>query len=251
MLPFKCLNINLKAGAHTPRGSYTWAVSKIYTKGGDKGETGLFDGTRVSKNHLLVNAYGTVDELNSVLGIARSWHGYLPSLKAAIREAGTSGTWYSLMALMPEVFLDKEKPEGWQRLADMLHTIQLELFQLGADLASGHPNAPQYINDGQVERFEQWIDELTAGLPELKNFILPTGHPVSAALHQCRTVSRRAERMIIAAREGYPGQPESGVEMDAVLVRYMNRLADLFFVLAREANRIYGVQDELWSKPGT
>ncbi|MCC7478474.1 cob(I)yrinic acid a,c-diamide adenosyltransferase [bacterium] len=186
-------------------------MTKIYTKGGDKGETGLFDGTRVSKNHVLVNAYGTVDELNSVLGIARSWMEHLPP------------------------------GSGDSRLADMLHTIQVELFQLGADLASGAPEAPRFIHDGQVERFEQWIDELTAGLPELKNFILPTGHPVAAALHQCRTVSRRAERMIIAARET--------VEMDVVIVRYMNRLADLFFVLAREANRIYGVEDEPWSAP--
>lgn len=207
-------------------------MTKIYTKGGDKGETGLFDGTRVSKNHPLVNAYGTVDELNSVLGIARAW------LQLDQR-------WLSFSALMMAggghlpVFLSSPKEE-WHILVKMLHTIQLELFSLGADLASGDP-VPKRINDGQVERFEQWIDELTAQMPELKNFILPTGHPVAAALHQCRTVSRRAERMIIAARES--------CELDAVVVRYVNRLADLFFVLARYANHVYGVADEVWTSP--
>ncbi len=220
--------------------AYTFPMTKIYTKGGDKGETGLFDGTRVSKNHVLVNAYGTVDELNSVLGIARSWHAQLPDKRTAVEDStlGVRNVWNLVLGIdkMPA-----DADSACTRLDTYLHTIQVELFQLGADLASGAPQAPRFIHDGMVERFEQWIDELTAGLPELKNFILPTGHPVAAALHQCRTVSRRAERMIIAARET--------VEIDSVIVRYVNRLADLFFVLAREANRIYGVQDEPWTAP--
>jgi cob(I)alamin adenosyltransferase len=225
-------------------------MTKIYTKGGDKGQTGLFDGTRVSKNHPLVNAYGTVDELNSVLGIARSWHALLPGLQAKTQES-FNAAWFG--GIIGSLISDTWPPKGWHRLNEMLHTIQVELFQLGADLASGHPEAPKYINDGQVERFERWIDELTNGLPELKNFILPTGHPVAAALHQCRTVSRRAERMIINAREGEtgaePGSERGAVDIDPVVIRYVNRLADLFFVLAREANKIYGIEDEPWSAP--
>jgi len=211
-------------------------VTKIYTKGGDKGETGLFDGTRVSKNHPLVNAYGTVDELNSVLGIARAWN-----KESAYRSKGADALSLSLSESISWPPKPKVLSKEYLRLEEMLHTIQVELFELGADLASGDP-VPKRINDGQVERFEQWIDELTAQLPELKNFILPTGHPVAAALHQCRTVSRRAERMIIAARES--------CELDAVVVRYMNRLADLFFVLARYANFVYGVEDEPWKSAG-
>ena len=177
-------------------------MTKIYTKGGDKGETGLFSGERVSKSHLLVQAYGTVDELGSVLGIARSLHN-----KA-------------------------------DRLARIMRDIQVELFELGADLGSGK-EGPGRINDKHVAAFEQCIAELTAGLPELKNFILPSGHPVAAHLHHARTICRRAERLAVAAREQ--------ASFDLVIIRYLNRLADLLFVLAREANRAYAVQEETWS----
>lgn len=177
---------------------------KIYTKGGDKGETSLFSGKRVKKCDPLVEAYGTVDELNSVLGVARSLH----------TEPG--------------------------RLAEILQGIQHELFDCGADFASGEPRAAR-ISDENVERFERIIDELEAGLSPLSHFILPAGHPVAAQLHHARTVCRRAERMAVAAAEH--------VEFDPVLIRYLNRLADLFFVLAREANRVYGVLDKSWTKP--
>jgi cob(I)alamin adenosyltransferase len=178
-------------------------MTKIYTKGGDKGQTGLFSGERVSKSHPLVNTYGTVDELNAVLGVARSLH------------------------------------QHSDRLSEILAILQRELFDLGADLASGKPQ-PERISEVRVERLESYIDELTAGLPELRNFILPTGHPVAAHLHQARTVCRRAERLAVAA------QPEAS--FDLVLIRYLNRLADLLFVLAREANRVYGVEEERWSQ---
>lgn len=181
-------------------------MTKIYTKGGDKGETGLFSGQRVSKNDPLVHAYGTVDELNSVLGIARSLH------------------------------------TQSDRLAQILHHLQNELFELGADMASGKTGAGR-IKDEHIVRLEAWIDELTSGLPPLTNFILPTGHPVAAALHLARTVCRRAERQSVAALESTRGI------FDMVIIRYINRLADLIFVLAREANRVYGLEDEKWSKP--
>jgi cob(I)alamin adenosyltransferase len=181
-------------------------MTKIYTKGGDKGQTGLFSGERIGKDHPLVNAYGTVDELNSVLGLVRSLHGQQ------------------------------------DRLEEILHRLQNELFECGADMASGGGAEVRRITDANVERLEGYIDELTAGLPELRNFILPAGHPAAAALHLARTVGRRAERAAVAALE-YG-------RYDMVVVRYLNRLADLLFVLAREANRAHGLEDELWSRPG-
>jgi cob(I)alamin adenosyltransferase len=176
---------------------------KIYTKTGDEGRTGLFSGERVSKDHPLVNTYGTVDELNSVLGITRALH---------TRD---------------------------DRLGAILRLLQSELFNLGADLASGDPQ-PKRIAERHVARLEEYIDDLTPALPELRAFILPTGHPVAAQLHLARTVCRRAERLAVAA------QPDAG--FDYVLVRYLNRLADLLFVLAREANRVYAVAEEPWDK---
>ena len=179
-------------------------MTKIYTKGGDKGQTGLFSGQRVSKSDPLVHAYGTVDELNSVLGLARSLH------------------------------------SRQDRLAEILHRLQTELFEAGADMASGAAGAGR-IDEAHVTRLEGYIDELTAGLPELTHFILPTGHPVAAQLHQARTVCRRAERLAVAAIDSEQAR------FDMVIIRYLNRLADLLFVLAREANRVYGMQDELWT----
>src|SRR5688572_322238 len=120
---------------------------KIYTKGGDKGQTSLFNGTRVSKASDLVSAYGTVDELNTVLGLARAFH-------------------------------DKE-----DRLAEMLSQLQHDLLELGATLAAGSPDNPR-VKEEDILRMEEWIDWMTAELPPLRNFILPTGHPVAAHLHQ-------------------------------------------------------------------
>lgn len=238
-------------------------VSKIYTKGGDKGETGLFSGERVSKNHPLVNAYGTVDELNSVLGIAR---GHLLAEirlgddleeRRAYAEMGLMSateprrkTTNDYAALYHGMLSSLDHEERWlaQRklLETKLHLIQLELFEVGAEMASGKPG-PSRISDAQIERFEKWIDELTAGLPELRNFILPTGHPIACHLHQARTVCRRAERLIVAALDQHDaaGKPR----FDYIVVRYMNRLADLLFVLAREANRVFGIADEEWHSP--
>lgn len=176
---------------------------KIYTKTGDEGQTGLFSGERVSKDHPLVNTYGTVDEMNSAIGVARALHN---------RD---------------------------DRLGAILCLLQSELFNLGADFASGQPQ-PQRIGERHIERLEEYIDDLTVALPKLRAFILPTGHPVAAQLHLARTVCRRAERLAVAA------QPLAG--FDYVLVRYLNRLADLLFVLAREANRVYHVAEEPWDK---
>ena len=178
-------------------------MNKIYTRGGDKGQTGLFSGPRVSKNDPLIHALGCVDELNTVIGVARSLH---------VKQ---------------------------DRLAEIMQRLQNELFEAGAELGSGHTTMPR-ITEEHVARFEGYIDELTAGLPPLANFILPGGHPVAAHLHQARTVCRRAERAIIAAMDE--------VRVAPALLAYVNRLSDLLFTLAREANRAYGLGDVLWEK---
>ena len=176
-------------------------MTKIYTKTGDKGETGLFSGERVSKADPLVQAYGTVDELNSVLGVALSLHA------------------------------------SEDRLAEIITMLQRQLLDLGADMGSGEMQA-QRTSDTRVGELEGIIDELTAQLEPLTRFILPGGHPVAAQLHQARTVCRRAERTAITALTERP--------LDQVVVRYLNRLADLLFTMARYANHVYDQPDVPW-----
>jgi len=184
---------------------------KIYTRTGDLGETGLFGGKRVSKSHRRVSAYGTVDELNAALGMAVS------------------------------VLGDGE-------ISSNVGLVQQDLFGLGASLAT--PSA----EDGSVrakasllplhriEVMEGWIDGATRETEELKNFILPGGTAGAAALHLARTICRRAEREVVRL----------GVEeaVDPGIVRYLNRLSDLLFALARLENHRAGVADVLWKKDG-
>lgn len=181
---------------------------RIYTRKGDSGETGLFGGERVSKSHVRVEAYGAVDELNAVLGLA-------------------------------VVELD-------DALAARLRAIQADLFAVGAHLAAAEAAQRQrklpVLPSSRVSEMEAWMDELDASLPALKAFILPGGSRAAAALHLARTVCRRAERRVVGLLE------HAGV--DGSVVAYLNRLSDLLFVLAREANRRAGVDDELWSPDG-
>jgi cob(I)alamin adenosyltransferase len=176
-------------------------LNKIYTRTGDSGSTALANGERRPKHDLRVSAYGTVDEANSAVGLAR--------LSAA-------GDMDALLA-----------------------RIQNDLFDLGADVAT--PEAARgerlRVSAAQVERLEQEIDALNTALAPLTSFVLPGGTPAAAALHLCRTVARRAERLVVelAARE--PVTPEA--------VRYINRLSDFFFVAARVAND-NGAADVLW-----
>ncbi len=181
---------------------------KIYTKTGDQGETGLFGGGRVAKNHPRVEAYGAVDEANAVIGLAIS------------RETD------------PEI-------------GDALVEVQSQLLALGAMLAAPAPaagagghGAGGAINDSDIERLEGRIDHAEAELPELKSFVLPGGSPAAAALHLARTVVRRAERRTLAL-------VQAG-DADAIAVRYLNRLSDLLFVLARLSNRRSGEPDVVW-----
>ena len=185
-------------------------LNRIYTRTGDGGDTALGSGIRVSKAHLRIEAYGTVDETNAVLGIARLHTG------------------------APEL----------QKLDAMLARIQNELFDLGADLCvpdSGEKldYEPLRILPRQYERLESEIDELNAGLSPLRSFVLPGGHPAAAHLHLARTVCRRAERHIVALRN----QPGEHVSEGAIA--YINRLSDFFFVASRWANATIG-GDVLW-----
>ena len=186
-------------------------LNRIYTRGGDKGETSLGSGERVSKASLRIEAYGTVDETNSVLGLVR--------LHTRTAELA--------------------------RLDAMLARIQNELFDLGADLClpdRGEKPAyePLRILPEQAARLEREIDELNAGLAPLRSFVLPGGHAAAAFLHQARTVCRRGERLMVALR----AQDDEPVS-DAALA-YVNRLSDFLFVASRHANEAMGGGDQLW-----
>lgn len=188
--------------------------TRIYTRTGDRGETGLFGGQRVLKDDLRVEAYGSVDELNAVLGVA--------------------------LAQCAD-----------QELSDLLLAIQRDLFQLGADLATPPEEETRKgrvtikrMEAVDVQRLEAVIDRWEDELEPLRVFILPGGHPVAAALHQARAVCRRAERRCVTLRRS---EAEGGVPAgtDHVL-QYLNRLSDLLFVLTRAANKRYGVADVPW-----
>ena len=179
-------------------------MSRIYTRTGDGGETGLGDGSRVAKTSLRVESYGTVDEANAVLGLAR------------LSARGATDA--------------------------MLARIQNDLFDLGADLAEARGKLDQVPRIGatQVARLEREIDAIERGLTPLKSFVLPGGTKLAAVLHLGRTVVRRAERRLAALAAQEPINPEA--------LKYLNRLSDHLFVLARHANR-KGRADVLW-KPG-
>jgi cob(I)alamin adenosyltransferase len=183
-------------------------LSKIYTRTGDDGTTALGSGRRVSKYDLRVEAYGTLDETNAALGLAR----------LHTREA---------------------EPE----LDVMLARIQNDLFDLGADLCfpdeTKDARGRLQVSDAQVERLEREIDALNSELNPLRSFVLPGGSPAASFLHLARTISRRAERLIVAldARKGEP--------VGAAALRYINRLSDFLFVAARYAND-KGKSDVTW-----
>lgn len=178
---------------------------KIYTRTGDDGTTSLFSGGRVPKHDLRVESYGTVDELNSVLGVVRA-------------------------------FQPSEIAEN------LLEVVQNHLFRLGADLATPMDAKADWlvrITDEEILWVEERIDELSADLPELKNFILPGGVPVAAHLHVARTVCRRAERLVVALAE-------ADAINDAARI-YLNRLSDCLFTLARYENAQRNEPETQWS----
>lgn len=196
-------------------------MTKIYTKTGDDGDTGLFDGSRVRKNDPRVDAYGTVDELNAHLGV----------LAAAVR-----------MRIEQEP--SHARLDAWQKLAERTTTIQHELFTLGAELATpGERNRERMprIVPSHSATLETWIDDATAQVKPLRAFVLPGGDPIAAQLHVCRTVCRRAERAIVTA--------DANRRVPREIVIYMNRLSDLLFTWARLANDLSGTEDVEWRKP--
>jgi cob(I)alamin adenosyltransferase len=180
---------------------------KIYTRTGDEGDTGLFGGGRVPKDHSRVAAYGDVDELNSMIGVVR--------------------------ATLPPDFFDR-----------LLESIQRDLFSIGGQLATPDPApvakalAKADLPADRVTEFEQIMDEAEKELPPLRAFVLPAGTPKAAALHQARTVCRRAERSVVhLAHEG---------NVPSTFIAYLNRLSDLLFTLARLANLRSGAGDVTW-----
>lgn len=208
---------------------------KIYTRTGDSGTTGLFGGDRVAKDHVRIEAYGTVDELNSVLGLVRS------SLPGA-----SSGTHFGDQTTGEGAAASPET-DSIQKLDRWLERIQSELFDLGADLATPMDSRAEArrIPTTWVERIEREIDKFDAALKPLKVFILPGGHLASAHLHVARTLCRRAERRVHTLSNEYG--------INEVCLVYLNRLSDALFTAARWMNHTTGIADAEWrpskSKP--
>lgn len=191
-------------------------LNRIYTKAGDGGQTRLVGGQKVPKNAPRIEAYGTVDELMSCLGLART------ALAAP------------------------DAPAGAAALETTLRRIQNELFNLGSDLATleedRHPQQP-VTEERHVTALEREIDAWNAELPELRSFVLPGGGWVAAYLHLARTVCRRAERLVVPLAAAEP--------VGAQVLPYLNRLSDALFVMSRHAARLYGEAEPLWEPEKT
>lgn len=190
-------------------------LNRIYTRTGDDGTTGIVGGERVSKDDVRIECIGTVDEANAAIGVA---------IVACDRHSVSS--------------------PRYARLAGILREIQHDLFDLGADLATPlrpdeKPDKVLRLVTAQTLRLERLIDEFNEPLPPLNSFVLPGGTPPAAALHLARTVTRRAERLAVTMLS------RASNSMNAESIRYLNRLSDLLFVLARTAND-GGATDVLW-----
>ena len=184
---------------------------KIYTKTGDKGETSLYGGTRVSKAAARVESYGALDELNAFIGLA----------KAEISD---------------------------EKVLSQLQKIQFDLFTVGSEaatptdkmfLANGKSRLDLLISEEEIMELERWMDDLDAELEPLQFFILPSGGKAAASIHVCRTVCRRAERAMVYLNETEEVRPE--------LIKYLNRLSDYLFILARYISKISGEKEEYWN----
>ena len=176
---------------------------KIYTKKGDKGTTSLFGGKRLPKDHIRIEAYGTVDELNVYIGLIRD-------------------------------------VVGNETIREVLKTIQDRLFTIGANLASdpSKKRTTPDIQESDITILESEIDRMEEKLPRLKNFILPGGHTSVSFCHLGRVVCRRAERLVVALNEVEP--------VEGILIRYLNRLSDYLFVLARKIGQEVGAEEVTW-----
>lgn len=188
--------------------------SSVYTRSGDKGETSLVSGTRVSKANMRISLYGEVDELNSHIGYMRS--------------------------LMPQ-------DQNFKALSGLFDKVQCSLFDLGSKLACESNLWESYklpnIKMEVVEEIEKTIDELDQNLPKLKNFILPGGNPLGAYTHVVRTVCRKVERLLIDFGENTQSIPENSVV-------FLNRLSDFLFVYARYINHYHKIDETIWTNNG-
>jgi cob(I)alamin adenosyltransferase len=189
-------------------------ITRVYTRTGDDGTTALVGGTRVSKNSKRIAAYGAIDELNASLGLARVFN----------EERLAEG-------------------EGHQWLDDVLRRLQNELFDLGSELAT--PEDAVYegmfrFSEQEVKALERLMDQCQKELEPLKSFILPGGGRIGGFLHQCRTICRRAERDILALSREEPLNP--------CILKYVNRLSDVFFVLSRWVGKRLGEKEYLWER---
>lgn len=188
------------------------AINRVYTRGGDRGETSLAGGQRVPKDARRIEAYGTVDELNAFIGIARETANELASRHTALAE-----------------------------LDAILKRVQHELFNAGSILATlpedVHPRQAR-VTDAEIAQLEVEIDRMNEGLPALRSFVLPGGCRLNAELHVCRTVCRRAERICVRLAREEP--------VDGAIVRYLNRLSDALFVWSRWVSHTLGVPEVLW-----
>ena len=194
------------------------SITRVYTRLGDRGETGLVGGKRVPKDSPRIVAYGTVDELNAVVGLVRVFNAERMKRRGPAR-----------------------RKHDW--LETTLRKIQNQLFDVGSELAT--PPDAEYagmfkIGDGEVTELEHIMDACQKDLPPLKSFILPGGGPIHGFLHQARTVCRRAERECLALSRVEP--------VSEGPLRYLNRLSDLFFVLGRWVGKHMGEKEYLWER---
>lgn len=192
----------------------TISITRVYTRTGDRGDTGLVGGSRVPKDSPRIAAYGTIDELNAAVGLARTFN--------AER-------------------LGEAEHHRW--LDDVLRRLQNELFDVGSELAT--PPGAEYegmfrVGDAEVTALEQLMDHCQRDLEPLRSFVLPGGGRINAFLHQARTVCRRAERDVLALSRVEP--------VGEAVLRYLNRLSDLFFVLSRWVARHLGEGEYLWER---
>lgn len=200
-----------------PRGGGFISLMKIYTKTGDKGQTSLISGARVEKSHPAISAYGTLDELNSQIGL-----------------------------LLAELQMANPMRPLLQQQLNVLFHVQHLLFNMGSRFAAGDPEIlsklPSFPSKASAT-LEQQIDQMTQELPPLSQFILPGGHPMAALCHICRTITRRAERKALLVPDF-----ASSFEQDLV---FLNRLSDYFFVLARLTNQNFEQSEPTWNPQHT
>ena len=196
-------------------------TGKIYTRTGDEGKTSLIGGTRVSKAHLRLETYGTIDELNSVIGVV------IATLPRSNERAD-------------------ERANELTGLCSFLQRIQSDLFDIGSHLACEDEQLREklpLIREDQIAELEAKMDEFSLRLPDLKNFILPGGCLSAAHAHVARTVSRRAERLCVHLKES----ATDGGDVAPLVIRYLNRLSDYLFVLSRALNLNAGTPEILWA----